>query len=158
VTTQYLEFNQVKPTVANGFIYEAIESRNFSHSVEPTWPPLAGDTPEDLQGTTNVDGDLIWLARVQEGTPASWTASTRYKAGDLVKATNQISSDTVGVMFQCFGFVGKSAGVQPTFPTTLGDTVNDNNITWQCLDPIASPAELAVNHYYKITPTITANS
>jgi hypothetical protein len=156
-TTDYIEYNQVKPSVANGFIYEAIEFRNFSNSVEPVWPPLSGDTPEDLQGTTIYDGDLIWMARVQEGTPSSWVSTTRYKAGDLVKATNQITSDTVGVMFQCLGFVGTSLGSQPSFPVIDGNTVSENNIEWKCLNPLNSPAQLDVNEYYKISTSITVN-
>lgn len=156
-TTAYQEFNYVKPSVANGFVYQVIGFRRFSDAVEPTWPILDGGTVEDIQGETNYDNEIIWMARAQEGTPAVWSANTNYNVGDRIIATDQSTSDTIGVMFECFGFVGKSGGAQPTFPNVDAQTVLDNNLTWRTLNPRTNPLALAVNQYYKIATTITVN-
>ncbi len=56
----------------------------------------------------------------------TWTASTAYKAGTLVRPTTgngfiyRVQAD------------GTSGGTEPTWPTTQGDEVADSGVTWTC--------------------------
>ena len=154
-TTVYRVGNQVRPTTPNGFIYEVAETLNASDSAEPTWTPLGGGTAEDHQGELVQDGDIVWVARPTEGTPAAWTADTIYRIGDLVEATDTGASDTIGVMWQAYTYIGKSDVSQPTFLSTLGTTVIDGNLNWICQDPSQEVSQLNPNQYYTITEEIT---
>lgn len=55
---------------------------------------------------------------------ASWAAATAYKAGTLVRPTTGN-----GYVYRAQGD-GTSAGSEPTWPTTVGDEVTDNGVTW----------------------------
>lgn len=149
--------DQVKPSIANGFIYEVSEVLNTSGAVEPTWSPLAGSNPTQLTGAKTIDGDIMWIARPLEGAPAVWSPSTVYKKGDVVIATNDIASDTVGVMFQAFAYLGTSDLSQPAWPLTLALTVVDNNILWVCQSPMQSELSAGVGEYFTIEETITVS-
>lgn len=155
--TSYTVGNLVKPTVANGYIYEAIETLNTSDSVEPVWTPMAGQNPVQYQGTKILDGDIMWIARPTEGTPTIWTADTVYRKGDSVIATDPSGSDVEGVMFQAFAYLGTSDGVQPSWSTVLDATVIDNNIVWICQDPLQKELELSKGEYFTITEDITVS-
>lgn len=86
------------------------------------------------------DGSVLWLQVPKVGTPPAWAPGTNYHVGDTVVPTVPI----VGLedfMFQCVGFIGKSGGAQPTFPTTVNQTVLDNNILWTARFPNAAPVQ-----------------
>jgi hypothetical protein len=154
-TTSYKVGDQVKPTVANGYIFEASEVINESGATEPTWPVLGGLNPTQLQGQFIYDGDILWISRPQEGSPSVWSANQKYTKGQTVIATDQVASDTVGLMFQAFAFVGTSGGSSPTFPTALNQTVVDNNILWISQDPLQSEFSSGIDGYFDITEDIT---
>lgn len=147
--------NEVKPTSINGFKYKAIEYVNKSGNSEPSWPALGGGDPSSLKGELVYDGDILWMALPQEGTPSSWSPNTKYNTGEVVVASNQSSSDTVGIMFQVLMFVGTSNSSQPSFPTVLDSTIIDNNIEWITKDPSLSPEKLRYDQYYSIETTVT---
>jgi len=69
-------------------------------------------------------------------TLSAWAGTTAYIASDRIIPTVDNGfyySPTVG---------GVSAGSQPTWPTTIGDTVTDGTITWECMgyyDPDGLP-------------------
>ena len=58
-------------------------------------------------------------------------------------------------MFQAFGYLGTSDGSAPTFPTTLNQTVDDNNIRWVTLSPTQAELESGTFAYFTITEDIT---
>lgn len=156
-STAYKFGDQVKPSVANGFIFEAVNLINLSDASEPIWSPLSGQNPTQLQGAKTIDGDIMWIARPTLGTPTTWLANTEYKKGDTVVATNPTGSDTIGVMFQAFAYLGKSSGVQPVFPTILNNQIVENNIKWICQDPLQLEIVAGIGEYYTITEDITVS-
>ena len=153
----YLIGSIVKPSTVNGFIYEGIDVVNLTGGIEPTWPALGGNLPTDLEGTKLNDGDIMWVARPTEGTPSPWSASTNYRLGDTIEATDTVSSDTVGVMFQAYAFLGTSGATQPTFDAVVDSVVVDNNIRWVTKDTTAQVNQLDKEQYYVITEAITLN-
>lgn len=59
--------------------------------------------------------------------PTTWAATTAYTLGTIVRPTAQN-----GYLYQAV-VAGTSAGSQPTWPTTVGLTVVDGTVTWQCV-------------------------
>lgn len=59
-------------------------------------------------------------------TPAAWTASTAYLAGDRIRPN--VTSN--GFLYQCT-VAGTSGSSAPTFSTTIGATFSDGSVTWQ---------------------------
>jgi len=60
-------------------------------------------------------------------TASDWTASTTYSVGDYVvptTANGHVYVATAG---------GDSGSGEPTWPTTDGETVTDNGVTWECV-------------------------
>ena len=85
--------------------------------------------------------------RLSTGTTRTWQISTAYLLGDRVSSGNFVYEVTVA---------GTSGLVAPAFPTTIGNTVVDNGVTWRCrfgkLFPVmnvngASPQRLAYNQF-----------
>lgn len=97
-----------------------------------------------------------------------WTAATAYVAGDYVYATacidyptdwpmTQADADTVDAfVYKCTTGGTTHASTEPTWPTTPGDTVNDNGVIWTCVEnrmqvPSAEVMQLALfkakSHY-----------
>ena len=150
-STSYTVNTEVRPTTPNGFIFKVKETLNESDSVEPTWPPLSGGLPKDHAGTKVNDGNLVWVARELDGTPSAWAADTVYRVGDLVEATDTGASDTVGVMWQAYTYLGQSDNSQPTFPTIVGNSVVDNNLKWVCQESTNDINTLDEEQYYTIT-------
>jgi len=56
----------------------------------------------------------------------AWVAATAYALGDIVVPTT-----ANGFWYECTT-AGTSDGAEPTWPTTAGDTVNDNTAVWTC--------------------------
>jgi hypothetical protein len=63
-------------------------------------------------------------------TDTSWVASTAYVVGDIRKPTN---ANETGLYYYC-SVAGTSSGSEPTWPTTVGNTVTDNTVTWQAVE------------------------
>ena len=57
---------------------------------------------------------------------ATWQASTAYSKGAIVKPT------TANGYYYICTTAGTSGSSQPTWPTTVGATVNDNTVVWEC--------------------------
>lgn len=146
----------VKPTVANGFTYTLTAQKNYSDATEPVWPFLVGaQVPADIAGQRVNDKQLIWVARPQVGTPATWSANTAYVVGDCVVAVNPLVPNTVGVMFQCIDFRGETGGSIPTFPVIVDHTVDDGSVTWTCVDPIAEKLVADIDQYLTISTAVS---
>ena len=56
----------------------------------------------------------------------SWAASTAYSLDDYIVPTSPN-----GYYYRCVT-AGTSGASEPTWPTTIGQTVNDGSITWRC--------------------------
>lgn len=156
-TSVYRLGNEVKPTVDNGFTYVCTYQFNDSGATEPVWSPLAGGEPEDIAGTKTVDKGIIWVARPLIGTPVDWAASTDYKVGDIVVATNPGVSDTVGVMFQAVDFRRQSGASIPAFPVTAGLTIEEGHLKFLAVDPTAEVFANDPDQYLTISRTITTS-
>jgi len=59
-----------------------------------------------------------------------WSAETTQASGDIVRST-----DENGLAYQAGGAGATHADTEPTWPTTIGDTVVDNAVTWTCIGP-----------------------
>lgn len=148
----------VRPSTANGFIYRATEFINKSGAAEPVWPALAGKLPAAIKRSRVNDNELIWVAIPKVGTPAPWSANTNYKVGDEVVAVNQVTSDTVGVMFKAMEYRGKSGGTAPVFPTVAGQTVVDGNQILVCVTPTGPTVTAQKDQYFTITNSVTTTT
>jgi len=77
------------------------------------------------------DGDLVYVIEPDDTvtsvplTLSNWASGTTYVAGDRVKPTTGN-----GFYYQAVNG-GTSGSTQPTWPIYLGETVNDNGISWE---------------------------
>lgn len=143
------------PNALDIYEYELVGFRNMSDYTEPVWPKLEGALPVDRVGIEVGDSRLIWRALELIGTPSSWAGNSHYEIGDIVMASNPITSDTVGMMFQMVAVTGKTSGTQPNWPNTIDQTVVDGSIRWECRKPDIGPKTLSKDRFYKIQRTIT---
>jgi len=58
--------------------------------------------------------------------PGAWQASTAYSLGDVVRPTTRN-----GYVYECTT-AGTSDAAEPTWPTTVGNTVTDGTVVWTC--------------------------
>ncbi len=86
--------------------------------VKGDWNAAAG-----VQGRTGFDPTYVRDIM----TSASWKAVTPYAAYQYVRPT-----EPNGYQYACIDG-GRTAGDEPTWPTSVGDTVSDGDIVWQCL-------------------------
>ncbi len=80
-----------------------------------------------LQQDIDMVNDTIKAALCSTFSPSysAWSSSTSYSEGDIV-----IPSTRNGHRYRATNG-GTSASSEPTWPTAFGDTVVDNNITWE---------------------------
>jgi phage-related protein len=72
-----------------------------------------------------------------DGFPQDWSAETEYILTDKV---SQIVKNSY--IYECTT-AGTSGTTEPTFPTTIGNTVNDGTCVWTCRTPILDdPVEI----------------
>jgi len=57
----------------------------------------------------------------------AWAATTAKSVGDWVRPTT-----ANGYIYECVASSGSTDAAEPTWPTTLGDEVTDDGITWRC--------------------------
>lgn len=102
--------------VASSFVYRATVA-GTSGSSAPAWPTTIGSTV--------TDGGVTWMC---EGTGnLAWTASTTIPTGWVVRAASNN-----GFLYRAA--VGGSTNTSaPTWPTTIGQTVTDSGVTWECV-------------------------
>jgi len=132
----------VLPTEANRNGYQYIcTSAGTSGATEPIWASYTtiGSTVPD-GGVTWTNGGLI--------PPNPWAASTPYTQYAVVYPAN-------GYQYICT-VAGTSGTSQPSWPTTIGSTVPDGSVTWQCFQPLVAlqtkiGAEVAGGHDYTQT-------
>ncbi len=60
-------------------------------------------------------------------TYSTWAASTNYSVGD-----KRVPTVANGYYYEVTADAGSSGGSEPTWPTTIGNTVVDSGITWTC--------------------------
>jgi phage tail sheath protein FI len=76
-----------------------------------------------------------------------WAASTKFPVGTVVVDSNgnlQMVTKATGA--------GQSGAAAPAWPTTVGDTVTDNNLTWKMIQAVPSGKALSLD----ITETMSA--
>ena len=79
---------------------------------------------------TNVSGFGISVGGAQDiYTP--WAASTTYAVGSIILSATNYGNN--GWLYKCTAVTGNahSGGTSPTWPTVQGQTVQDNNVTWE---------------------------
>lgn len=86
--------------------------------VKGDWNAAAG-----VQGRTGFDPTYVRDIM----TSASWKAVTPYAAYQYVRPT-----EPNGYQYACIDG-GRTGGDEPTWPTTVGNTVSDGDIVWQCV-------------------------
>lgn len=120
--------------------------------VKGDWNAAAG-----VQGRTGFDPTYVRDIM----TSASWKAVTPYAAYQYVRPT-----EPNGYQYACIDG-GRTGGDEPTWPTTVGNTVSDGDIVWQCVaadarvpfvvgtDPDGNPA-VFIDTVYIEEATITS--
>jgi len=106
------------------------------------WPPsyvrfsLWGDTltmlGDALGDGTNAN---VFYGRSHQ-LYAAWEAATAYTLGEFVVPTT-----ANGYCYECTTAGTSHATTEPTWPTTVGNTVNDNTAVWTCRAYYPAPAE-----------------
>jgi D-tyrosyl-tRNA(Tyr) deacylase len=158
--TVYAVGDRVTPLAANGYAYACSTAGTSHASNEPTWPTVVGKTVSDGTVTWTNDGSTSnrdYLvdttsytavfevrqgdstgdtqveasttdARITVGyTPAKWAIGTAYTVGQQV-----VPLLLNGYIYECTVAGTSHAGTEPTWPTTLGQTVLDNTARWRC--------------------------
>ena len=95
-----------------------------------------GSTTAGKQLRAVSDPGVDQVALSIEQTIPAWSAAAAISAGAKIRPTS-----TNNRIYQAGGS-GTTAGSEPTWPTTLGATVADNDITWTCLAYEDTPNEI----------------
>lgn len=90
------------------------------------------DVTNEVSGTGYTPGGATLASKTAAYTAANswgtqWAASTAFAAGDIVRPTTGN-----GFVYRA-QVSGTTAGLQPTWPTTIGDEVTDSGVTWTCI-------------------------
>lgn len=106
------------------------------------------------------DNDILWLKVPKKGSPAEWEPGKIYRVGDIVIPTSAVTipSGEEDFMFQCVGFVGKSAGSAPSWPTSTNVKFLSGNVEFASRDPNLDPAQVGATEYYWIKRNITVSN
>ena len=96
-----------------------------------------GDCSSSQNDSFFLGNQLNYIVTPPEGV-GSWAASTAYTAGDAV--------DVSGTIYEVVGITGSglSGASQPTWPTTPGATVTDNEVTWTMTADLLSMVQSTV--------------
>lgn len=89
------------------------------------------------RANSNPGTDQITVSIVQR--TAQWAAATAYTAGDLVRPTTGNDNEYI---YEAQTTGSSHATTEPTWPTTIGNTVVDNGVTWECLRKRHRPTEI----------------
>lgn len=104
------------PTTANGYYYEVVVAGTTS-GTEPTWPTNIGEE--------KTDGSVTWKCAGWSDSIGTWAASHAYIMFNRVS----VPSGSTHYIFECT-IAGTSAGSQPSWNFTPGQTTKDNTVTW----------------------------
>jgi hypothetical protein len=108
------------------------------------WTAQAGSllTEDRARGTEELLYAVAFVGGwIMPGQIADWAADTATTEGSWVRA----SDPTVTLRFEATAVVGDTkthATDEPTWPTTAGDTVTDDQVTWTARDGRELPADL----------------
>jgi len=94
----------------------------------------------EMKGEVDYSADEIMLALMKDTFTwdpdkhkvwdcSAWAASTVYSVGDVRKPT---TANGYAYRVKEISGSGTSASAEPTWPTTFGNTVVDNEVTWEC--------------------------
>ncbi len=83
-------------------------------------------------------------------TDTVWQASTSYSVGDIVMPT--IGNET-GLAYYC-KTAGNSGSSEPSWPTTIGNTVTDGTVTWQAISAFQELTEFVSSKIQSITSSV----
>lgn len=123
-STFYASGKYVVPTLPNGITnqtngyYYVCVSAGLTAATAPIWPTGTG--------ARVTDGTAIWQC-IGPTPYVRWVASTPFAINSII--VPQVANGFYYVATNA----GSSGTVSPVFPTSVGATVTDNNITWQCV-------------------------
>jgi phage tail-like protein len=104
----------------NGNIQVA-QNAGTSNAIPPVWSTTLSQT--------TVDAGISWI----NSGPGRWQAATAFSAGQYILDSNGNLQCAVKIASN-----GTSGATPPTWPTALGQTVVDDNVTWSCAGPTQS--------------------
>ena len=88
-----------------------------------------------LRASSNPGTDQITLTPTD--TLPEWSVATVYALGDSIQPT---TGNTYRYQVTTAGT--SHATTEPTWPTTIGDTVTDNTVTWTCMSKVHPTTEV----------------
>lgn len=135
----YKRGNFVLPIISNGFSFEFYRHVRKSGAIEPLWPLTAGDVV--------IDNKVVWQVRDERTCNLNiWEANKNYEVGQQIESTDS----AYPFILACIGTINISASAEPVWTTNTGDTFNDRNLVWQCVDLVGSPVTWAPNTNYNL--------
>lgn len=106
---------------------------------EPTWPTIVGERI--------IDGGIIWEGIEDDRCNLpEWAGNTYFEKGITIKPTD----DSNLLRYLVVAGVFKSASTEPTWPTTEGEEVEDNELTWITRAIQGTPSSWATDTNYEI--------
>ncbi|MCK5307032.1 MAG: hypothetical protein KAJ73_00335 [Zetaproteobacteria bacterium] len=127
--------NSLKVYADAGLTTEQATPVVATQNVDGSTPPImfqlwlgSAIASRTFQASSNPGVDQIALS-IENNTPL-WEASAAFIVDDLVRTTTKN-----GYRYDVQSIVGGgvSDSVEPTWPTVVGNTVVDNEITWECI-------------------------
>jgi hypothetical protein len=89
---------------------------------------------------------------VKSGVASLWATAQVVVSGDRRVPREAYATPLAkGYVFECTTGGTTDAATEPTWPTTPGNTVNDNGVIWTCRDPITWANALAFVHYWLVS-------
>ena len=126
---------QVHPTASTVTTWQATTG-GTSGATEPNWSgahvsdgTITWTKVSNVQAWDTLSGTLAWGF---DFNPA-WQASYAYPASAIVQPTV-----FNGFLYQSSGSGTSGAAEPSSWPTTIGQTVNDGGVTWTCIQTVAS--------------------
>ena len=98
--------------------------------------------PGGIRGVSSV------TLRTYPSTATTWVGSNAYSLGDYVDPAN-------GYVYRVTTDNGTSGTVEPTWPTTVGGTISDGDLTWTCVD---TKETFTVNTDYELDDSASTGS
>ncbi len=102
----------------NGNIQIA-QNAGTSDLAQPAWNTVFSET--------TLDAGITWI----NSGPGSWQANTAYAVGLYIQDPNLNLQSVVATTSN-----GTTGAAPPVWPTALGQSVSDNNVTWTCAGPL----------------------
>ena len=114
--------------VDSHFQVQMVIEGGTSGTSAPTWSTSLAAPPAD----ETTDGTVKWVnvGVTTANTPDAWAAHSLYAVGNFIEDSNQ------NIEVVTFAPGGSNSGnSEPTWPTSVGQTVHDNQITWTNAGP-----------------------